>query len=271
MKKIKSNPSECMVSIIMPCYNSEDFIGDAIRSVVEQTYSNWELLVCDDGSSDLSLQVARELSDKDNRITVLQNKYARGAAGARNTCLSEAQGRYIAFLDADDLWLPFKLEKQIHFMADKKHPFVFGYCENISEQGDLLSTTFSPAVVSFRKLLLSNFIPCLTVIYDTKIFGKVYQPNIKKRNDFALWLRILGDRQDVKALCYPEIIARYRVNNYGLSANKLSGIKYFYRCLRLYAGLGIGAASFYSFSAVGFKALKTLSPQLYNLIVTKIL
>jgi len=259
------------VSIIMPCFNSSKYLDESVRSVLNQSYKSWELIICDDGSTDSSMQIAEKWARRYEKIYSLRNKFEKGAAGARNTCLSVARGRYIAFLDADDIWLPFKLERQINFMADKKHPFVFGYCENISEQGDLISTTISPAVVSFRKLLLSNFIPCLTVIYDSKVLGKVYQPYIKKRNDFALWLRILGDHQDVKAFCYPETIARYRVNSYGLSANKLSGIKYFYRCLRQYGGLGVGAAGFYTFSAIGFKALKTVSPQLYNFVVTKIL
>ena len=259
------------VSILMPCFNSELFLGEAIASVVEQKYSDWELLICDDGSVDGSKQIAERWASKDLRIKVLKNKFEKGAGGARNTCLSKAQGRYIAFLDSDDLWLPCKLEKQIQFMTDTKQPFIFGYCENISEEGESLSVTRAPERVSFSKILFSNFIPCLTVIYDAKMLGKVYQPEIKKRNDFALWLRILGEHRDIEARCYPEIVARYRVNSYGLSANKLSGIKYFYRCLRQYAGLGIGAASFYTCLAMGFKALKTLSPQLHNLVVTKVL
>lgn len=259
------------VSIIMPAFNAARHIDTAIDSVLSQSYSDWELLICDDGSSDATATIADLAAKKDKRVISLKNNGPSGAASARNRCLEQASGRYIAFLDADDLWLPFKLEKQIRFMTDNAYPFVFGYCENISEQGELLSTTVSPAVVSFRKILLSNFIPCLTVVYDTKILGKIYQPIIKKRNDFALWLRILGGQQDVKAFCYPETIARYRVNSYGLSANKFSAIKYFYRCLRQYGGLGVGAASFYTFSAIGFKAFKTLSPNLYNVIVTKIL
>lgn len=263
--------TESLVSIIMPCYNAATFIEEAILSVINQTYRNWELLICDDASDDGSAELAEKWARKHGQIFFIRNKFEKGAAGARNTCLSEARGRYVAFLDADDIWLPSKLEKQIQFMTDTEQPFVFGYCENISEQGNLLSISKAPAAVSFRKLLLSNFIPCLTVIYDSRALGKNLQPHIQKRNDFALWLRILGEHRDVKAHCYPDIIARYRVNSYGLSANKVSGIKYFYRCLRQYAGLGIGAASFYTFSAIGFKALKTLSPQLYNLVVTKIL
>lgn len=258
------------VTIIMPCYNSAQFIDEAVCSVVNQSFQDWELLICDDESTDGSQQIAEDWARKDPRIKVLKNEFEQGAAGARNTCLSEAQGRYIAFLDADDLWLPQKLESQLRFMSEKNAPFVFGYCENMSEEGDRLSVTKAPERVSFTKILLSNFIPCLTVIYDSKMLGKVYQPNIKKRNDFALWLRILGEYRDVKALCYPEIIARYRVNSYGLSANKLSGIKYFYLCLRQFAGIGPLQSVCLTFAAVAFKTLKTLHPKLYNFIVSRL-
>ena len=260
-----------IVSVIMPVYNAENFVADAIKSVQAQTFSDWQLLVCDDGSTDKSLKVVQSLAEVDDRIIVLRNNGPKGAPGARNTCLSKAQGRYIAFLDSDDLWLPQKLESQLRFMSEKNVPFVFGYCQNMSEQGDLLSTIKAPAIVSLRKLFFSNFIPCLTVIYDSKVFGKVRQPNSKRSNDYALWLRIFSENRDVEARCCPEVVARYRVNNYGLSANKLSGIKYFYRCLRQYASLSIVTASFFTSLAIGFKALKTLSPQIYNLIITKLL
>lgn len=260
-----------LVSILMPCFNSGRFVEEAVRSVQAQTFSDWELLVCDDNSNDNSLQILERLAAADDKISVLENNGPRGAPGARNTCLSEAKGRYIAFLDSDDIWLPQKLELQLRFMKETNAPFVFSYCENITEEGDLLSVIKAPKTVSFQKLLACNFIPCLTVIYDSKILGKVKQPNIKKRNDFALWLRILRENRDIKAWCYPEVIARYRVNNYGLSANKLTAIKYFYRCLRQFAGLGIIASVFYTFIAVTFKIVKTLSLQAYNLIVTKFL
>ena len=263
--------AEPLVSIIMPCYNSADFIDEAVCSVIDQTYKSWELLVCDDGSTDESKQIAEGWARKDHRINVLQNRFKKGAPGARNTCLSAAQGRYIAFLDSDDVWLPNKLEVQLRFMEHTKAAFVFGYCENMSEHGMLLSTTKSPSAISFRKLLLSNFIPCLTVIYDTKKIGKVPQPSIEKRNDFALWLLILKQNKNLIARCYPDVLARYRVNHYGLSAGKLSAIRYFYWCLRKYAGLGTFTASCLSTVAVTFKVLKTLSPNLYNVIVTKIL
>lgn len=271
MIKTKRTGRDALVSIIMPAFNAGKFIDQAIQSVFDQSFTNWELLICDDGSADGSAQIAERWASKDLRIKVFKNEFEKGAPGARNTCLLKAQGRYIAFLDSDDLWLPVKLEKQIQFMTDTKQPFVFGYCENMSEQGDLLSITKAPARVSLRKLSICNFMPCLTVIYDSQTLGKVKQPNIEKRNDFALWLEILKENKGLEARCYPEIVARYRVNSYGLSANKFSGIKYFYRCLRQYAGLNKAIAGSCTFLAMGFKGLKTMSPRMYNLVVTKLL
>ena len=255
----------------MPCFNSAEYLDQAVRSVIDQTYNSWELIICDDGSNDGSAKIAEEWARRHEQIDFLHNKFEKGAAGARNTCLDFAQGRYIAFLDSDDVWLPGKLERQIQFMSDTKQPFVFGYCENMSEQGDLISITQAPASVSLRKLFISNYIPCVTVIYDSYMLGKVKQPKIEKRNDFALWLEILKENKKLEARCYPEVVARYRVNSYGLSANKISGIKYFYRCLRQYAGLNKATAGFCTFLAIGFKGLKTLSPRMYNLVVTKLL
>ena len=259
------------VSIIMPSFNSSKFLNDAVRSVIDQSFENWELLICDDGSTDGSVALAEEWVKQDGRIFLLHNEFNKGAAGARNTCLRKARGRFIAFLDSDDLWFPDKLERQLRFMQETDASFVFGYCENISEAGKPLSITKAPREVSFRQLLFCNFLPCLTVMYDTRLLGKVEQPDIKKRNDFALWLRILRENKQVKAKCCSEVLAQYRVNNYGLSASKLSAIKYFYKCLRRYAGLGALMAGFHTLLAIAFKAMKTLSPSAYNFFVTKLL
>lgn len=256
------------VSIIMPSFNSARFLDEAVQSVVDQSFKNWELLICDDGSSDSSIQIARKWSERDSRIFSLRNKMRKGVVGTRNTCLSKAQGRYIAFLDSDDVWLPKKIELQLRFMRDTNSPFVFGYCENMSEKGEFLSITKAPATVSLRKLFFSNFIPCLTVVYDTEMLGKVEQPNIEKRNDYALWLCVLGANRDVEARCFPEVVARYRINSYGLSANKLVAIKYFYKCLRQFANLGRVTASLFTLSAIALKAIKTGSPRVYNIVLS---
>ena len=270
LNKVNSTAPQCIVSIIMPCYNAEAFITDAIKSVVEQTFSNWELLVCDDGSTDLSLLRAKEFSSRNNRIKIMQNKYEKGASGARNTALDSATGRYIAFLDADDLWKPNKLSRQINFMQTNKIAFSYSYCDVIDENGDYQSTTYTPQTVSSGRLRLSNFIPCLTAIYDTEVFGKVAQPNIKKRNDFALWLVLLNQRINVRAVCFNEVTASYRSNHYGLSANKFDAIRYFYICLVRYGRTNsILALGFVAFAVV-LKVMKEKSPSLYNFFIRRI-
>jgi teichuronic acid biosynthesis glycosyltransferase TuaG len=260
-----------LISVIMPCYNSAKYLDNAVRSVIGQSYENWELLICDDGSDDGSDKIAKKWAGNEKRISFFLNQFEKGAPGARNTCLKEARGRYIAFLDSDDEWLPLKLEKQIKFMENTKSSFVFGYCENMSEDGKFLSIIKGPMEVPFWKLIFCNFIPCLTVIYDAQILGKVEQPCITRSNDFALWLSILKHNKCVQARCYPEIVARYRVNTYGLSANKLRGIRYYYFCLRRYADLGILASSACSIIAICFKIMKSVRYQAYNVIVSKLL
>tara|TARA_B100000963_G_C22598535_1_gene659096 strand:+ start:638 stop:1486 length:849 start_codon:yes stop_codon:yes gene_type:complete len=259
------------VSIIMPCFNSANYLDKAVYSVINQTFQDWELLICDDGSSDGSIKLAKAWAKRHEKIFFYHNKFEKGAAGARNTCLSHARGRYIAFLDSDDIWLPQKIDSQLRFMADTNASFVFGYCENMSQRGVARSVTKAPAAVSLKKLFISNFIPCLTVIYDSAVLGKVEQPYIERRNDFALWLKILAANPGLEARCYPRVIARYRVNSYGLSAKKISSIWYFYRCLREYGGLGSPAACFFTLSGVMFKILKTVNPWAHNILVSKVL
>lgn len=259
------------VSILMPLFNSERFLEEAVLSVVQQTFSNWELIICDDASSDNSVAIAKALSKSDSRITLLENDRNLGASISRNRCLSAARGRYIAFLDSDDLWLPLKLQKQISFMKKFRAALTFGYCHNISETGEWISTTRAPRTVSFEKMCVCNFLPCLTVIYDSVLLGKVEQPIIEKRNDFALWLKIFQKNKGLKIYCIPEVLGAYRVNSYGLSASKIAAIKYFYVCVRRFGGLGIFAAFFCTGVAVLLKGLKTLSPAIYNHFVTRLL
>tara|TARA_A100001015_G_C14332996_1_gene460074 strand:+ start:63 stop:482 length:420 start_codon:yes stop_codon:yes gene_type:complete len=128
-----------LVSIIMPVFNSSKFLGSAIESVLVQTYHEWELIICDDGSTDNSVSIAKNYAFRDSRISVIQNKNDRGAPGARNSCLDVASGRYIAFLDADDLWLKNKLELQISFMESNNYTFVYSYHQVIDEDDNFIS------------------------------------------------------------------------------------------------------------------------------------
>ena len=259
-----------LVSVIMPCFNSEKFISESIKSVLMQTYADWELLICDDGSEDNSKAIIKSFQDIDSRIKLVTNGHSKGAPGARNSCLDVAKGRYVAFLDSDDTWLPKKLAKQISFMEDNQVSFVFSYYENMSEKSITTSICKSPNSVDFRKMLFCNFIGCLTAIYDTKIIGKCYQPEIKKRNDYALWLTILSKKDGMRAYCVPEVTGRYRVNGYGLSSNKISALKYYQICLREYSSISELSIHMYSFYYLAIMLLKKKFPKIYNVLVCKI-
>lgn len=224
------------VSIIMPSYNTSSYISEAIESVITQTYCNWELIICDDMSTDNSRELAEDYQKSDNRIIVIDNNYYKGASGARNSCLDAASGRYIAFLDADDRWYASKLEIQIEYMLKHHFAFTYTYHNVIDEEGKFQFSLRAPANVTLRKIKYSNFIPCLTVIYDTNVLGKVYQPDIKKRNDYALWLRIFKLNVVKKAFCLDVVTAEYRSNTYGLSSKRSDLVQYYRRCLLEYGG-----------------------------------
>jgi len=258
-----------IVSIIMPSYNSGVHIAKSIESVISQTFKNWELIICDDNSNDDSLDIANRFSHKDARIKVLKNKHKKGAAGARNTCLSVASGRYIAFLDSDDLWNENKLELQIKFMQDNSFPFTFTYHEVINEQDEYQKLYKAPRKVNLKIMRLANFVPCLTVVYDSKILGKVSQPEIKKRNDFALWLKILSLNKGLYAYCLPEATAKYRENNYGLSSKKLSTLFFFRYCLVEYGNVSRLSSHVYSLMYILIYFIKSKWVSVYNFLVTK--
>jgi glycosyltransferase involved in cell wall biosynthesis len=259
-----------LVSIIMPCFNSEKFIEESVQSVIDQSYAHWELLICDDESDDNSKEIIMSFVNLDSRIKLVSNYYSKGAPGARNSCLDEAQGRYIAFLDSDDIWLPEKLYKQLSFMNNNNFSFTYSYYETMNVQGEVKSLCKSPNSVNFKKMTICNFIGCLTAIYDSKLIGKCYQPTIKKRNDYALWLAILRKDKNLKAYCFNEVTSRYRVNDYGLSSNKLSALKYYRLCLRDYASFGEFKIFFHCIFYLLLILVKKKNPQLYNSLVSKI-
>ena len=256
-----------IVSIIMPSYNSEKHIFEAIESVINQDFKDWELLIADDGSKDSTLEIALDFQKIDERIKVFLNKNKKGAAGARNTCLEQSTGRFIAFLDSDDIWLSNKLSLQLDFMMSKSISFSFSYHEVISEFGDRIISYQAPKKVNAFVMKFSNFIPCLTAIYDTRLLGKVEQPYFEKRNDYALWLKILN-REDVEfAYCLPVVPAKYRANSYGLSSNKISTLYFFKKCLRDYGNVSPMGAIIFSFFYIFLGVIKSKFTRIYNLIV----
>lgn len=216
-----------LVSVIMPTYNCGQFIAESIESVLAQTVTDWELWIGDDCSTDHTAEVVREYADKYPQIHYLRTKKNGGPAAARNLGLHEARGKYVAFLDSDDLWKPDKLEKQIAFMEKTGAMFSATGYEQMDENGESLHfACFPPKKTSYNKCIrLSNPIGNLTVMYDQETLGRFEVPMIKKRNDFALWLRVLKKTR----YCYgmEEILATYRVRKSGsVSSNKLGQAKY---------------------------------------------
>ena len=213
----------------MPAHNVGEYIAESMKSVLKQTYLDWELIIVDDCSTDETINVITPFLE-DTRIRLLVNDTNLGGAGSRNVAIKHARGRYIAFLDSDDLWTPNKLEKQIGFMQGYNVGFSFSAHTTIDEQGNLLEQVGVPRKVNFKSLLRHNYIGCLTAIYDTKFYGKVYMPLVKKRQDFALWLELLK-RFDY-AYSLNDNLGFYRIRSGSLSRSKLDAFKYYWRVLR---------------------------------------
>ncbi len=233
-----------LVSIIMPNYNSASFIEESIVSVLSQGYENWELILVDDCSSDDSLKAIEALIADDKRIKLLQLTQNGGPAVARNRAIEEAKGRYIAFLDSDDLWHADKLSRQVSFMKDHDIALSYtGYYRIKETGGEIVDQIKVPQKVNHSELLKQNIIGCLTAIYDTEKIGKVYMPDILKRQDFGLWLRIL--KKVPYAYGLDEPLAYYRVRTASVSSNKILASKYNWRLYREVEKLPIYKAIYY--------------------------
>lgn len=197
-----------LVSIITPTYNCGRFIAETIQSVLAQTYTDWEMIIVDDCSTDDTASVVNEYASKDKRIKYLCNEHNSGAALTRNYALREAQGRWIAFLDSDDLWLPQKLERQIAFMQQHDYAFSYHEYDEIDEASQPLNVYVSGiGKVGKWSMYACCWVGCLSVMYNREKIGLVQIANIRKNNDTAMWLQVVE-----KAPCYllKENLARYR-------------------------------------------------------------
>lgn len=252
-----------VVSIIMPAYNVEDFIALSVDSVIEQSFTDWELIIVNDCSSDATAEVvAKYLEDK--RIKLINNQVNMGGAGSRNIAIEAAKGRYLAFLDSDDLWTSDKLDKQISFMQQNNIGFSFAGYSTINEKSDLLDKIEVPSRVNFSKLLKHNYVGCLTAIYDTLPFGKIYMPAVKKRQDFALWLELLKRFEFAYGLNIN--LGYYRIRAGSLSASKKDALKYYWRVLRKVGGCNLLSACYNIACYLFIVMLKKKHVALYNRI-----
>jgi glycosyltransferase involved in cell wall biosynthesis len=221
-----------LVSIVTPIYNNEGVIEETIQSVLNQTYTNWELLLVNDASIDKSGQVANKFLAQDTRIKLFEFTENKGAAKARNYGSKMAKGDYIAFLDADDLWHKTKLEVQIKMLIDKDIDVCFGSYEMINSESKSLNIKVTALpTLTYKKLLRENYIGNLTGIYNCKKLGKIYTKDLKKRQDWLLWMEALK-RSRKPALGITETIAYYRKSDNSLSSNKIKLIKHNFNVYR---------------------------------------
>lgn len=210
-----------LVSIIMPSWNTDRFIGKSIRCVLNQTYDNWELLIVDDCSTDNTDVIVKPYL-KDSRIKYIKNEKNSGAAIARNRAMRAAKGEWVAFLDSDDLWMSEKLEKQIRFMQEKGFVLSYTEYEKIDEDDRALNIFVSgPHTVNKRKIYNYDYIGQLTMMYSAKHFGMIQIKDIKKNNDYAIKLQ-LYKKNGTEAHILKENLAKYRVRKKSLSHDKLS-------------------------------------------------
>lgn len=238
-----SNKSLPLVSIIMPTYNSSNYLEETITNIRNQDYSNWELLITDDKSTDNTVSIIKANQKEDSRIKLIELSVNSGAATARNTSLKKSKGEFIAFCDSDDLWKSTKLSEQISFMKSNSYDFTYTdieYCNDVSE---IIGFRNCPNNVDYNDLLLNCSIVCSTIIINRAKIGLILMPNLRKRQDWALWLKVI--KKTNKAYRYPKQLTIYRETSNSISANKLSLIKYNWAVYRECEGMSLVKSLYY--------------------------
>lgn len=230
-----------LVSIIMPSYNSADTIAKSIESVQKQDYAHWELLITDDCSSDRTVEIVRQLASQDPRISIEVNSVNSGAGFSRNQSINRSSGKYIAFLDADDLWLPNKLSTQVFYMEQTGAVFSYTAYQKFSDAG-LGGILMPPTRVTYKELLRGSVIGCLTAMFNAEVLGRQNMPLIRKRQDMGLWLKLLQLCKEAHGI--PQVLAQYRVDS-GMSQNKFNAACYQWLLYRDVVGLNFMQSVWY--------------------------
>lgn len=222
---MKENKKE-LVSIITPSYNSSRYIKETIMSVINQSYTEWEMIIVDDCSSDNTESIVKSFVEKDSRIRWIKMEKNSGAATARNIALENAKGRFIAYLDSDDIWYKEKLEKQINFMLNKKCGFSCTAYEVIDDNGKPKNKfIYMKKYLDYKGFLINNLLQTVGIMVDLNLVNKnnLKMPNLRRRQDAATWLQVLKSGHS----CYGlnEVLAQYRRTEGSLSSNKKKAIK----------------------------------------------
>jgi len=229
------------VSVIMPCHNSEKTIELAIRSVLLQTFSDFELLVIDDDSTDNTTDVVQRFIDEDPRVNLIRLDGHHGAGLARNEGIKAAKGKYIAFLDSDDAWLPKKLEESLAFLKENECPIMYTAYYVMDKDNFVVGEYRPKAKVTFNDLLVTNWIGCSTVVYDVEKLGKLYFSNVK-HEDYLLWLDVVRKTKVIKGL--PRALTIWRTGT-GVSSKKKESAKWRWDIYTKQLGLNWLKAGYY--------------------------
>ena len=235
---------ESLVSIITPTFNSAKYIAETIQSVQNQTHQNWEMIIVDDCSSDETISIIQKIQNQESRIhLVIQNNNV-GPAVTRNKGIELAKGKYLTFLDADDIWFPDFILKSIETIEQTKIPFVFSSYKRSNEQLNFIYADFIvPQKVSYIDILKTNSISCLTAFLDVEVLGKKFMPIIHKRQDMGLWLQYLKEIPFAHGIKEPQAIYRIRKNS--LSRKKSNLIKYQWQFYREVEMLTVSQSAYY--------------------------
>ena len=243
-----------LVSIITPSYNSSKFIEECINSVINQSFVDWEMIIVDDYSTDNSRDLILKFAKEDNRINPIFLDENVGGAAARNIAIREAKGKYIAFLDSDDIWKSVKLEKQLSFMNDRNIAFSFTSYQPMSEDGmEKYSIIKALKKMTYHSYLKNTIIGCLTVIIDKEKTGDFEMPNIRSSHDMALWLLIM--KRGFLAYGLDENLAYYRIVSNSNTSKKWKAAKEVWDVYRKVEKLNI-IFSVYNFIGYVYNAIK---------------
>jgi teichuronic acid biosynthesis glycosyltransferase TuaG len=246
-----------LVSIVTPVYKAEAFIEKTVRSVMNQTYQEWEHILVDDCSPDNSEAIIRKLMAEDSRIKYVKLPENQGAAVARNTGIENAEGQYIAFIDSDDVWKPEKLEKQIRYMQENDYAFTYTNFQLVTEDGQPINESAPlPAKLNYTGLLKNTAIACSTVVIDRSVIGDFRMPLVRKGQDTATWLQIL--RKHDYAYALNEVLGQYRQVEGSISSNRIGALKRtwntYYNLEKLPLPKALYYFGFYVFNAIKRRA-----------------
>ena len=234
------------VSIITPVYNSSKFLKECIDSVLNQDFTDWEWLIVDDCSTDDSIEIIKKYSRIDSRINLISSGKNIGSGPSRNLAIKKSKGRYLAFLDSDDLWNKNKLSTQVQFMEKNNYAFSYTSYNYIDDKSNFINKPYhvSKHKIDYNFLLRKTDIGCLTVIYDVEKIGKMYMPDLRRKQDYALWLDIL--KKGFNAYPLDIVLASYRVRKGSVTSNKMRLINLHYSFLRKAQNLNLIIAIYYT-------------------------